>query len=75
MIRLAGLGVAVLLFLGVAAGFRRDLFGARIAQGFAALGPAAEPGFLGLSVLEWMAAGLAAAFLGVLLVSLIRRRD
>jgi len=74
MIRLAGLGVAVLLFLGVAAGFRSDLFGSRLAEGFAALGFAAQPVFLGLSVLEWLAAALAGALVGGAALSLLRRR-
>lgn len=75
MIRYAGLGVAVLLFLAVGAGFRGDMFGSRLRGVFAALGPAAEPLLLGLSLLEWIAVALGLGLAGLMLAAGLRRKD
>ncbi len=75
MIRYAGLGVAVLLFLAVGAGFRSDAFGSRLQGVFAAFAPAAEPLLFGLSLLEWIAAALALGLVGWMLTASLRRKD
>jgi hypothetical protein len=57
MMRLAGLGAMLLIFVAVGAGFQGERVTSIIAGTAARLGPLAEPAFLGLSALE-IAGGL-----------------
>lgn len=58
MMRLAGLGAMLLLFVAVGAGFQGERVTSLLAGLGARLGPLAEPAVLGLSVIE-IAGGLA----------------
>ncbi|MFP4519265.1 MAG: hypothetical protein ACLFQ5_07410 [Oceanicaulis sp.] len=58
MMRLAGLGAMLLLFVAVGAGFQGERVTTLLADLGARLGPLAEPAVLGLSVIE-IAGGLA----------------
>jgi len=69
MMRLAGLGAMLLIFVAVGAGFQGERVTSIIAGIAARLGPLAEPAVLGLSVLE-ITGGL--AILAVLCAGLWR---
>lgn len=73
MMRLAGLGAMLLLFIAVGAGFQGERVTSMLAALAGQLGPLVEPAVLGLSVLE-IAGGLAViAVLGVGLWRAFRR--
>ena len=73
-IKFAGFAAALLVFVAVAAGFRDSPAAQRFAETAARLGPLAEPVFLGLSALEWIALALAGAIIARVASKMLRRR-
>ncbi len=72
-IKAAGMGAAILIFIAVAVGFRgevlSDTFGGRLS----ALSGLLQPGFLGLTALEWIAFALAGALIALFVWRGLRR--
>ncbi|MEO1038900.1 MAG: hypothetical protein AAFX09_05090 [Pseudomonadota bacterium] len=73
-IKFAGFAAALLVFVAVAAGFRESEAAQRLAGAFAVLGPLAEPGFLGVSPLEWIGLVIVFAIIARLAIKATRRR-
>ncbi|PWE18270.1 hypothetical protein DDZ18_01285 [Marinicauda salina] len=69
-IKWAGLGAALLIFLGVAAGMRGEAFAVRIAAALGRFGFLAEPAVFGVSWLEIAGVGAAVVMLVAVLVRL-----
>jgi uncharacterized membrane protein len=73
MIRLTGFVAALLVLIGVAAGFQGDRFATALARGLAVLGPLAEPVIFGASWLELGVGLVACAVIAVMAVRSLRR--